>query len=158
MYLSDKGYQKFLDRPYLKFADFNFECSLSNIKLGLHGVSHKIYTDLLPVERLAESEAIEAILKKNKNFGEFLRVLLPLVNSLIVTQPHMDRAMSADALAQAVLGDDLVLSVILNPWEAYCKARDSVDPSDLICVTGSLFLVGEVLQHLAPPHSPMVQR
>lgn len=95
---------------------------------------------------------------QDKNCGEFLRVLLPLVNSLIVTQPHMDRAMSADALAQAVLGDDLVLSVILNPWEAYCKARDSADPSDLICVTGSLFLVGEVLQHLAPPHSPMVQR
>jgi dihydrofolate synthase/folylpolyglutamate synthase len=95
---------------------------------------------------------------QDKNFGEFLRVLLPLVNSLIVTQPHMDRAMPADALAQAVLRDDLVLSVILNPWEAYCKARDSADPSDLICVTGSLFLVGEVLQHLAPPHSPMVQR
>ena len=95
---------------------------------------------------------------QDKNCGEFLRVLLPLVNSLIVTQPHMDRAMPADALAQAVLRDDLAFCVILNPWEAYCKARDSADPSDLICVTGSLFLVGEILQHLAPPHSPMVQR
>jgi folylpolyglutamate synthase/dihydropteroate synthase len=70
----------------------------------------------------------------------------------------MDRAMPADVLAQAVRRDDLALCMILNPWEAYCKARDSVDPSDLICVTGSLFLVGEILQHLAPPHSSMVQR
>jgi folylpolyglutamate synthase/dihydropteroate synthase len=46
---------------------------------------------------------------------------------------------------------------IADPWEAYCKARDIADPSDLICVTGSLFLVGEILQHFAPPHSPIVR-
>jgi len=95
---------------------------------------------------------------QDKNHAEFMRILLPLVDSLIVTQPHMDRALSAEALAQAVPRTGLALCVIPNPWEAYCKARDSADPSDLICVTGSLFLVGEILQHLAQPHSPMVQK
>ena len=95
---------------------------------------------------------------QDKNIGEFLEALLPLVHSLIITQPHMDRAMPADALAQAVPGDDLALCVIHNPWEAYCQARDSADPADLICVTGSLFLVGEILQHLTSPSSPIVQR
>jgi dihydrofolate synthase / folylpolyglutamate synthase len=95
---------------------------------------------------------------QDKNIGEFLRVLLPLVHSLIITEPHIDRAMSADALAQAVPRDDLTRCVIRNPWEAYCQARDSADPSDLICVTGSLFLVGEILQHLTSSHSPIVQK
>ena len=95
---------------------------------------------------------------QDKNHAEFMRILLPLVDSLIVTQPHMDRVLSAEALAQAVPRTDLALCVIPNPWEAYCQARDNADPSDLICVTGSLFLVGEILQHLAQPHSPMVQK
>jgi dihydrofolate synthase/folylpolyglutamate synthase len=94
---------------------------------------------------------------QDKNHAEFMRILLPLVDSLIVTQPHMDRAVPADALAQAVPRDNLALSVTLNPWEAYCKARDSADPCDLICVTGSLFLVGEILGRLTPPHSPIVR-
>ncbi len=95
---------------------------------------------------------------QDKNHAEFIRTLLPLVDSLIVTQPHMNRAAKADALAQAVPRADSALSVIPNPWEAYCMARDNADPCDLICVTGSLFLVGEILQHLAPPHPPMVHR
>ena len=95
---------------------------------------------------------------QDKNHAEFMRILFPLVDSLIVTQPHMDRALSVEALAQAVPRTDLALCVIPNPWEAYCKARDSADPSDLICVTGSLFLVGEILQHLAQPDSPMVEK
>ena len=94
---------------------------------------------------------------QDKNLGEFLRVLLPLVHSLIITQPHMDRAVPADVLAQAVQRRDLELSVIPSPWEAYCRVRDTADPSDLVCVTGSLFLVGEIIQHLASSESPTVR-
>ena len=93
---------------------------------------------------------------QDKNLGEFLRVLLPLVHSLIVTQPHMDRAVPADVLAQAVPRHDLAVSVIPSPWQAYCQVRDTADPSDLVCVTGSLFLVGEILQHLASSEPPTV--
>jgi dihydrofolate synthase/folylpolyglutamate synthase len=94
---------------------------------------------------------------QDKDHAEFLRILFPLVDSLILTQPHMNRAATVDALAQAVPQEDLDPYAIADPWEAYCKARDIADPSDLICVTGSLFLVGEILQHLAPPHSPIVR-
>ena len=94
---------------------------------------------------------------QDKDHAEFLRILFPLVDSLILTQPHMNRAATVDALAQAVPQEDLDPYAIADPWEAYCKARDIADPSDLICVTGSLFLVGEILQHFAPPHSPIVR-
>jgi len=92
---------------------------------------------------------------QDKNHAEFLQILLPLVDSLFVTQPHMNRAATVEELVQAVSRKDLEASVIADPWEAYCKARDVADASDLICVTGSLFLVGEILQHVTPPSSPM---
>ena len=95
---------------------------------------------------------------QDKNHAEFLRILLPLVDSLILTQPSHEssqrRSMSLRKLCCEMI---CRFAVIPNPWEAYCRARDSADPSDLICVTGSLFLVGEILQHFAPPHSPIVQ-
>jgi dihydrofolate synthase/folylpolyglutamate synthase len=94
---------------------------------------------------------------QDKNHAEFLRILLPLVDSLVLTQPHMNRAATVEELKQALPQDDLELYTIANPWEAYCQARDNAAPSDLICVTGSLFLVGEILLHLTQPHSPIVR-
>jgi len=92
---------------------------------------------------------------QDKNHAEFLQIILPLVDSLILTQPHMNRAATVEELEQAMPRKDLKPYVIANPWEAYCQAQDIAEPSDVICVTGSLFLVGEILQHLTPPPSPM---
>jgi dihydrofolate synthase/folylpolyglutamate synthase len=94
---------------------------------------------------------------EEKNHSGFLQIILPLVDSLFITQPHMNGAATVETLAQAVLRKDLKPSVIVDPWEAYCQARNVADVSDLICVTGSLFLVGEILQHLHASHSPMIR-
>lgn len=94
----------------------------------------------------------------DKNYAEFLQIILPLVDSLILTQPHMERAATVEQLAQAVSLENVRACAIANPWEAYCKAQDLANPSDLICVTGSLFLVGEIMEYLTPPHSPMGQK
>ncbi|MCP4463773.1 MAG: hypothetical protein GY819_13340 [Planctomycetaceae bacterium] len=69
--LSGKGYQNYLDDAFMKFSSFDFNNSQSNLKLGLHGVSHKLYTDMSAQEKLAEGAAIEAILKENQRFAEF---------------------------------------------------------------------------------------
>lgn len=84
----------------------------------------------------------------DKNHQGFLRVLLPLVDRLILTQPRMERAASVDALKQAVNRDDLVPSLFSDSWDAFSQAKQIANPSDVICVTGSLFLVGEVLERL----------
>jgi len=94
----------------------------------------------------------------DKHYAEFLQIILPLVDSLILTQPHMDRAATVEQLAQAVSRHDVTSYTIAHPWEAYGKALDLARASDLICVTGSLFLVGEIMQHLSSPHSSMEQR
>jgi dihydrofolate synthase/folylpolyglutamate synthase len=84
----------------------------------------------------------------DKNHQGFLRVLLPIVDRLILTQPRMERAASVDALKQAVNRDDLVPYLLSDSWEAFNQAKQIANPSDVICVTGSLFLVGEVLERL----------
>lgn len=88
---------------------------------------------------------------RDKNHQGFLRVLLPLVDCLILTQPRMERAASANELKQAVDRKELVPYLLSDSWDAFCQAKEIANPSDLICVTGSLFLVGEVLQRLTQP-------
>jgi len=91
---------------------------------------------------------------RDKNLQAFLRVFLPLVDCLILTQPRMERAASVDELKQAVDRDDLVPCLVSDSWDAFCQAQKIANPSDLICVTGSLFLVGEVLKRLSQLGSP----
>lgn len=91
---------------------------------------------------------------RDKNHQGFLRVLLPLVDCLILTQPRMERAAPVDELKLSVDRDDLVPYLFSNSWDAFCQAKELANPSDLICVTGSLFLIGEVLQRLTHLDSP----
>lgn len=91
---------------------------------------------------------------RDKNLQGFLRILLPLVDHLILTQPRMERAASVDELKHAVDREDLVPCLLADSWEAVCQAKEMANPSDVICVTGSLFLVGEVLNRLTQPGFP----
>lgn len=89
----------------------------------------------------------------DKQHAEFLRILCPLIDTVIVTQLQMSRSMTVDELQHVVPQDQMKLCMMSDPWKAYCKALEMATPADVICVTGSLFLVGEMLQHLTPPHS-----
>ena len=88
---------------------------------------------------------------RDKNHRGFLRVLLPLADHLILTQPLMERAASVAELKQALDRDESVPWLLSDSWDAFCQAKAIANPSDLICVTGSLFLVGEVLKHFPQP-------
>ena len=92
---------------------------------------------------------------EDKCHDEFLQTLIPLIDTLIITQPHMERAAMVDVLRQEVPSGDCIIKTITDPWDAYCQALQVAGPSDIICVTGSLFLVGEILEQLIPPHSSL---
>lgn len=92
---------------------------------------------------------------QDKNHAEYLQILLPLVDTVIVTQPQMDRAATVEELLQIVQQHDVDCCAMVEPRDAYCHAQVLAKPSDLICVAGSLFLVGEISQHLIPPVAPI---
>jgi dihydrofolate synthase/folylpolyglutamate synthase len=81
---------------------------------------------------------------RDKRPREFLAPLLPLIDSLILTQADVPRASTGSELRE-LLGDGIpVAQVALTPADALVCAKRSAAPSDLICVTGSLMLVGEI--------------
>ena len=80
-----------------------------------------------------------------------------MIKLIILTQTRMARAASVDDLKKGVNRKDLHCLNIADSWEALGKAKEMANPSDLICVTGSLFLVGEILKHFSRSVSPTIQ-
>ncbi len=81
---------------------------------------------------------------RDKHPQEFLAPLLPVLDTLILTQADLPRASTGSEL-RALLADVApAAQVTSTPVDAMALATRSAAPSDLICVTGSLMLVGEI--------------
>jgi dihydrofolate synthase / folylpolyglutamate synthase len=81
---------------------------------------------------------------RDKRPREFLRPLLPVTDSLILTQPDLPRASTGSDLREILRDCAPFAQVAATSAEALASAKRAAAPSDLICVTGSLMLVGEI--------------
>jgi dihydrofolate synthase/folylpolyglutamate synthase len=81
---------------------------------------------------------------KDKDYKTMLKKLLPLGDRLILTSPDTERAMSPEALLPVAKKYLRRLEVVKNSREALKRALSVADQNDLICVTGSLYLIGEI--------------
>ena len=83
---------------------------------------------------------------RDKDIGEIASVLFPVAHRLILTTPDNSRALSTDDLLKVVPADFDPQRLVLtrNVTEAIAKAREVAKDDQLIVVTGSLYLVGEV--------------
>jgi len=81
---------------------------------------------------------------RDKNRAGFLRIILPLVDEMILTRAQTDRAATVEELRASLgaRGETAYLAPL--PADALARARRLASSADLICVTGSLMLVGEV--------------
>jgi dihydrofolate synthase/folylpolyglutamate synthase len=77
---------------------------------------------------------------RDKSVQEITEVLFPLASHVIVTAPRFARALRPEALAAA--SDHPSLQVAQDIGEALEIARGA-GPSDVVFITGSLYLVGE---------------
>jgi dihydrofolate synthase/folylpolyglutamate synthase len=80
----------------------------------------------------------------DKDYRGMTRRLAPLAHRLIVTRPPDDRALAPDVLAAEARRWNPRVEVLENPREAVKRARAGARAEDLICVAGSLYLVGAV--------------
>ncbi|MFM8551942.1 MAG: bifunctional folylpolyglutamate synthase/dihydrofolate synthase, partial [Nitrospiraceae bacterium] len=80
----------------------------------------------------------------DKDLAGFCRLVTPLADELILTQAQLTRAASVHELASALGERAAGARQRPNPAEALALARRLAAPGDLICVTGSLMLVGDV--------------
>ena len=86
-------------------------------------------------------------LMKDKNLTAIGNVISQTADFVIATQvPNNPRVMSAEALKRAWEHTCRKITVCPMPEEAITKALSVASPTDLICVTGSLYLVGQALE------------
>lgn len=81
---------------------------------------------------------------QDKNLAAFLNALVPLADGVILTQIDHPRSAPVLALKRALPVVDVPVYERESPQTAIDLATRLADHDDLVCVTGSLFLVGHV--------------
>jgi dihydrofolate synthase/folylpolyglutamate synthase len=81
---------------------------------------------------------------RDKDYVGMLKRLLLLADTLILTRPRGERAAPADDLLSAISPYHDHIEVLEDSNEALARASLLAGRDDLICVTGSLYLVGEI--------------
>ena len=90
-------------------------------------------------------------LMKDKNLIAIGTVVSQMADFVIATQiSDNPRAMSAEALQNSWEHVCENITACPTPEEAITKALSDASPTDLICVTGSLYLVGQALEIFRP--------
>jgi len=80
----------------------------------------------------------------DKDYRGMIRRLAPLAHRLIATRPPDERALDPDLLAAEAMRWSCRVEVLANPRDAVARARAVAGAADLICIAGSLYLVGAV--------------
>ena len=90
----------------------------------------------------------------DKDYPAMLELLLPDADLVVATQPETERALDAQALVPLVRKVRAGYLVEPSAVKAYHLARKMARADDLVCVTGSHFTVGEILEHLQAEGEP----
>jgi dihydrofolate synthase/folylpolyglutamate synthase len=84
----------------------------------------------------------------DKPHQAMLKTLVPFTRRIIVTQPKIDRSLPSENLYRAVLSMGGKAEVIKDVSAAVYKAIDTTPPDGVVCITGSLYVVGEAKEAL----------
>mgnify|MGYP001575360822 CR=1 FL=1 len=80
----------------------------------------------------------------DKNYRLMAKMLFPLADALIITRPPSERALPPDILHSIALEFNKNIEIIASPRDALRHALEISGDTDLVCVAGSLYLVGEI--------------
>lgn len=90
---------------------------------------------------------------RDKAIGEMAEILFPLAARVIATRARNPRAASPEQVRQAAARAAAEIEVADSVPAALARARQITPQGGLIVVTGSIYLVGEVLRELKVPAS-----
>lgn len=90
---------------------------------------------------------------QDKKIREIVQTLIRPGDRFIITQAPTPRGASVEMIREAIQGLDLSgveIVYLQSPSDALRQAQSDVSPNHLICVTGSLYLVGNLRESLLP--------
>lgn len=79
----------------------------------------------------------------DKEREKVAEILLPLADEVIITKPNSPRAGNWEYLAKLVREKGLPVSTIESPTAAVTEGYQRLHPGDMLCVTGSLYMIAE---------------
>jgi len=80
---------------------------------------------------------------KDKNYDKMLHTLAPLADHVILSRPHTVRAAPPASLKKSLGQNGKSVAVIEDLKEAIERSLSMAGEEDLVCITGSLYTVGE---------------
>jgi dihydrofolate synthase/folylpolyglutamate synthase len=81
---------------------------------------------------------------RDKAVDEIAGLLFPRASAVILTTPAQSRAISPPLLAEMTAHHARRAEVVPDPAKALARALELATPEDVIFITGSLYLVGEL--------------
>jgi dihydrofolate synthase/folylpolyglutamate synthase len=82
---------------------------------------------------------------EDKSINEMLKILTPDASATIVCRPNSDRSAGRETLEKFIsFSEKKKVFWYENSGDAYKKALSLAGENDLVCITGSLYLVGEL--------------
>ncbi|MFN4180012.1 MAG: bifunctional folylpolyglutamate synthase/dihydrofolate synthase [Armatimonadota bacterium] len=126
---------------------------LGNLRILLDGAHNPsgaatLARALRTIFRFRKLLLVIGILKDKDALG-IASKLVPLADKVFVTQPQTERALPAETLVKICQPFGKAVSVHLGVENALKSAMAEAENDDLICVTGSLYVVGEAIALLS---------
>jgi dihydrofolate synthase / folylpolyglutamate synthase len=87
---------------------------------------------------------------KDKDIQSMLHLLAPLADHIILTKPHTDRATPPSLLKKALGQNGEKAEIAEDLKEAIERGLSLTREEDLLCITGSLYTVGEARAYFHP--------
>jgi len=81
--------------------------------------------------------------KDIKGMGKYL---CPIADHIILTKVNNPRAMKPEDMQEELKDYRNDFIITTDVPSAFEKAKSIAEPNDLICITGSVYLAGEVMQ------------
>lgn len=91
---------------------------------------------------------------KDKDIQPMLHLLAPLADHIILTKPHTDRAAPPSVLKKALGENEKKAEITEDFKEAIKRGLLLTQGEDLLCITGSLYTVGEARAYFHPQREP----
>jgi len=85
---------------------------------------------------------------RDKAISEMTEILFPLAERVIATRPENPRSASPEEIRQAAARTGVEIEAVEDVQQAVERARALAGSSELVVITGSIYLVGEVMRSL----------